>query len=62
MLFYVEKAVMIKKICDEIVLHKFEIAFLKKVMYFEAKIGNKLHSFEFFYAFEIVYTYYKVLC
>ena len=41
------------------VLHKFEIAFLKqKIMYFEATIGNKLHHFEFFYAFAIVYTYY----
>ena len=62
MFFYVERGVIIeKKVCNKIVLHKFEIA-LKKNMYFEATIGNKLHVFEIFNAFEIVYTYYKVLC
>ena len=35
LLFYVEKGVIIeKKVCGERVLHKFEIAFLKKNMYF----------------------------
>ena len=34
-------------------MHKFEITFLKKVMYFETTIGNKLHHFGIFYALEI---------
>ena len=60
LLFYVDKVAMLEKNCDEIVLRKLEIAILKKKFkYFEATIGNKLHPFDFFYAFEIVYTYTK---
>ena len=45
MFFYVEKEVIIeKKVCAEMVLQKFEIAFLKKIICYEATIGTKLHA------------------